>query len=267
MPNTADSKYGSAWTREELILALYLYCQIPFARTKANNPEIVQLAQALGRTPSSVARKLGNFGAFDPLLAQQGVSGLVHSSKAGQEIWNEFYQHWDLLVEASQAITAESDFVAAPVPEQEKERQAPLPVLFPTGPTAQPKLVMTRLYQSFFRRAVLSSYGSACCMCGIDFPQLLVASHIKPWAASEETRTDPENGLCLCVLHDKAYDRGLMTVSADCEIFVSSLIIKSKVHFVGTSLAAFDKQKIHLPLRFAPQSEYLEWHKNNVFKA
>ena len=185
LPNMTDSKYGSAWTREELVLALYLYCQIPFAKTKASNPEIVQLAQALGRTPSSVARKLGNFGAFDPLLAQKGISGLIHYSKADQEIWNEFYQHWDLLVEASQAIMAKSDFVAAPVPEQEEETQAPLPVLsFPTGPTAQPRLVMTRLYQSFFRRAVLSSYGSACCMCGIDFPQLLVASHIKPWAAS-----------------------------------------------------------------------------------
>lgn len=268
MPNTTDSKYGSAWTREELILALYLYCQIPFAKTKANNPEIVQLAQALRRTPSSVARKLGNFGAFDPLLAQQGISGLVHHSKADQEIWNEFYQHWDLLVEASQAIMAKSDFVAAPVPEQEEEAQTPLPVLsFPTGPTAQPKLVMTRLYQSFFRRAVLSSYGSACCICGIDFPQLLVASHIKPWAASEETRTDPQNGLCLCALHDKAYDRGLMTVSADCEIVVSRLVVKSKVPFVGTSLAAFDKQKIKMPSRFAPKSDYLDWHGNNVFKA
>ncbi len=267
MPPAAENKYGSAWTWEELVLALYLYCQIPFAKTKASNPEIVHLAQVLGRMPSSVARKLGNFGAFDPLLAQKGISGLVHYSKADQEVWNEFYQHWDLLVEASQAIMAKGGIVAAPVPEPEEERQALLPVLsFPTGPTAQPKLVMTGLYQSFFRRAVLSSYGSACCMCGIDFPQLLVASHIKPWAASEETRSDPENGLCLCVLHDKAYDRGLMTVSADCEISVSSLITKSKVQFVGTSLAAFDKQTIKLPSRFAPKSEYLNWHKNNVFK-
>ena len=263
MPNVTDSKYGSAWTRDELVLALYLYCQIPFAKTKASSPEIIQLAQTLGRTPSSVARKLGNFGAFDPLLAQQGISGLVHYSKADKEIWTEFYQHWDLLVEASQAIMSQSGFVTAPLPEQESEIQPP----FPTGPTAQPKLVMTRLYQSFFRRAVLSSYQSACCVCGIDFPQLLVASHIKPWAASEETRTDPENGLCLCVLHDKAYDRGLMTVTADCEILVSSAITHSKIVFVGTSLAAFDKRKIKLPNRFAPKPEYLNWHKNSIFKA
>lgn len=267
MLSLTDSKYGSAWTRDELVLSLYLYCQIPFARTKANNPEIVHLAQALGRTPSSVARKLGNFGAFDPLLAQKGITGLIHYSKADKEIWNEFYQHWDLLVEASQAIMVKSDFVAAPVHWQEEETSPSFSALsFPEGPTAQPKLVMTRLYQSFFRRAVLSSYRSACCMCGIDFPQLLIASHIKPWAASEETRTDPENGLCLCVLHDKAYDRGLMTVNANYEIFVSDKIKNSNVAFVGVSLAAFDKQKIKLPSRFAPKPEYLAWHRRNVFK-
>lgn len=268
MPSTADSKYGSAWTRGELVLALYLYCQIPFAKTKANNPEIVQLAQALGRTPSSVARKLGNFGAFDPLLAQKGISGLVHHSKADQEIWNEFYQHWDLLVEASQAIMAEGDFVVVPVPAAEDEPQPAFPGLsFPTGPTVQPRLILARLSQSFFRRAVLSSYGSSCCMCGINFPQMLIASHIKPWGSHEETRTDPENGLCLCALHDKAYDRGLMTVDANREIGVSSSVLNSKVQFVETSLAVFNKQKIKMPSRFAPKQEYLDWHRKNVFKA
>ncbi len=268
MPNATDSKYGSAWTREELVLALYLYCQIPFAKTKANNPEIVQLAQMLGRTPGSVARKLGNFGVFDPLLAQKGISGLVHHSKADQEIWNEFYQHWDFLVEASQAIMAAGNFTVIPVPAAEDEPQPASPVLsFPTGPTAQPKVVMIRVYQSFFRRAVLSSYGSACCMCGINFPEMLIASHIKPWGSHEETRLDPENGLCLCALHDKAYDRGLMTVGSDYKVSVSRLITSSKVVFVGTALAAFDKQKIKMPSRFAPKSEYLDWHKNNVFKA
>ena len=67
----ASEKYGSLWTRDELVLALYLYCQIPFAKTKANNPEVIRLAHVIGRTPASVARKLGNFGAFDPLLASQ----------------------------------------------------------------------------------------------------------------------------------------------------------------------------------------------------
>jgi putative restriction endonuclease len=51
--NREQAAYGSAWSREELILALYLYCQIPFAQTKASNPEVIRLAELLGRTPSS----------------------------------------------------------------------------------------------------------------------------------------------------------------------------------------------------------------------
>lgn len=66
-------RYGQDWNRDEQILALYLYCQISFKKTKANNPEVIKFANLLGRTPSSVARKLGNFGAFDSRLAAQGI--------------------------------------------------------------------------------------------------------------------------------------------------------------------------------------------------
>ena len=91
-------KYGTGWSRDELILALHAYCQIPFAKTKASNPDVINLANILGRTPSSVARKLGNFGAFDPMLAQKGISGLQHVGKSDKAIWSEFYGNWDALV-------------------------------------------------------------------------------------------------------------------------------------------------------------------------
>ena len=262
---STDAKYGSAWGRDELILALYLYCQIPFAQTKASNPEVVKLAQRLGRTPSSVARKLGNFGAFDPLLAAKGIVGLVHYSKADKDIWHEFYGRWDMLVEESQTLLAGGDVETVFAPEQEPETLPEL--IFPTGPTAQPRLVMTRLRQSFFRKAVLASYGSRCCLCGMELKPLLVGSHIKPWsAASEEERTDPENGLCLCVLHDKAYDRGLLTVTTKYRVIVSSAIKKSAVKFTQLTLAEFDTQPIQMPSRFAPKPEYLQWHRDKVFQ-
>ena len=66
---------GQPWTREQLILAFELYCRIPFQRTKASDPRVKELAAILGRTPASVARKLGNFGAFDPQLAARDISG------------------------------------------------------------------------------------------------------------------------------------------------------------------------------------------------
>lgn len=262
-----DTKYGSAWGRDELILALYLYCQIPFAQTKANNPEVVKLAQRLGRTPSSVARKLGNFGAFDPLLAAKGITGLVHYSKADKDIWHEFYGRWDALVDESERLTDGESEEAELLPDTGAESIL-LPVLVqPTSPTTQPRFVMTRTHQSFFRRAVLASYGNRCCLCGIELKPLLIGSHIKPWsAASEEERTDPENGLCLCVLHDKAYDRGLLSVTTDYQVIVSPVIKKSTVKFTQLTLAEFDKQPIQMPSRFAPKPEYLQWHWEKVFQ-
>ena len=73
-------KYGQLWNREELILAFDLYCRIPFKKTKANNPEVIRLAKSLNRSAASVARKLGNFGSFDPELKKQQVTGLAHAS-------------------------------------------------------------------------------------------------------------------------------------------------------------------------------------------
>jgi hypothetical protein len=39
------------WTKEELILAVNLYCKLPFGRLHHRNPEIIDLASLIGRTP------------------------------------------------------------------------------------------------------------------------------------------------------------------------------------------------------------------------
>lgn len=254
-------KYNTAWSREELVLALYLYCQIPFAKTKANNPEVIRLAQLLGRTPSSVARKLGNFGAFDPLLFQSGISGLTHFSKADRELWNEFYQRWDSLVAESQQILADKHAEEVLYTPDE----APV-ISRPSGATEREVTVLIRLGQSFFRRAVLSSYEYSCCICEIDLPQLLVGSHILAWSVSKEQRTDPQNGVCLCALHDRAFDRGLISINQSFEIMISSKVATSRKEFTRTALLSFCNKKIQLPHRFAPNPEYLDWHVKNVFQ-
>jgi len=81
-----ESRYGTLWNREELVLAFELYCTIPFQKTKANNPAVQNLAILLHRTPASVARKLGNFGAFDPALQRIDIKGLTHTSKPGTDL-------------------------------------------------------------------------------------------------------------------------------------------------------------------------------------
>ncbi|MDF8335267.1 hypothetical protein [Novosphingobium cyanobacteriorum] len=56
------------WSEEETVLALYLYLQLPFGKLHSGNPEIQQLAAALGRSSSSVAMKLCNFASLDPKM-------------------------------------------------------------------------------------------------------------------------------------------------------------------------------------------------------
>lgn len=252
--------YGSPWSRPELILALYLYCQIPFARTKASNPEVIRLAKLLGRTPSSVARKLGNFGAFDPLLAERGIRGLSHVGKLDKQVWNEFSGQWDnLVIESRRLMELKKADVVKP------SEQAPI-ISQPAGPTEKAATVMVRLYQSFFRRTVLSSYEYSCCVCGIDLPQLLVASHIIPWATRADLRTAPENGLCLCSIHDRAFDRGLIGINSTYTLTVSSGARQGKSDFMKKVIFDFEGANIFLPTRFAPSAEFLQWHLDHVFE-
>jgi hypothetical protein len=56
------------WTRNELIVAFNLYCKMRFGQLHRRNPQVIQLANQLGRTPSAVAMKLCNFAAFDPAV-------------------------------------------------------------------------------------------------------------------------------------------------------------------------------------------------------
>ena len=78
------------WTRDELIVAFILYCRIPFGRIHIRNPDIISLANALERTPSSVSWKLANFARLDPALQKRHIRGASHGSRAEEEIWNEF---------------------------------------------------------------------------------------------------------------------------------------------------------------------------------
>lgn len=94
-----------AWTRDQLLVAFGLYCRIPFQKTKANNPSVIQVAHLIGRSPASVAMKLGNFGSFDPALRTKGIKGLSGASRADRAIWDQFNQSWERLSIESELAT------------------------------------------------------------------------------------------------------------------------------------------------------------------
>ena len=64
------------WSRDQLLIAFNLYCQMPFGKMHSRNPEIIKCAEIIGRTPSALAMKLVNIASLDPAITSTGRSGL-----------------------------------------------------------------------------------------------------------------------------------------------------------------------------------------------
>jgi putative restriction endonuclease len=249
------------WSREELILAFYWYCtKIEFTKIKFTKSAVIELAELVGRTPSAAAFKLVNFARLDPILQARGVKGMAHGGNREKPIWDEFHSNWNELAYLAEQLIAErqgirieevSQIKIADLPREGKEREA---------------LVKVRVNQNFFRKSVFLSFQSTCCITGIKIPELLVASHIKPWAKDLKQAANPENGLCLNGLHDKAFDRGLLTLSDDFKVILSDKILKSdKDKNVINYFLPYHKKGIIRPKRFMPHQDFLEYHRRNIF--
>src|SRR5580704_5191722 len=92
------------WTREELIVAFNLYCKIPFGKIDKGNPQLIELARVVGRSPSAVSWKLANFARLDPALQDRNIAGASHGAKADVEIWEEFKKDWEKLAFESERL-------------------------------------------------------------------------------------------------------------------------------------------------------------------
>jgi putative restriction endonuclease len=246
------------WSREQALACFNLYCRIPFGKFDRGPREVIDFAKAIHRTPSAVAMKLSNFASFDPTHKNRNVKGLANASRLDRAIWEEFAAAPNKV-----AAQSEEEFNRLLVPVESPLATEPT---LPEGPTEKQLSRPMRLVQSFFSRAVLASYGFKCSFCGLEVRSLLNASHIIPWKVSVELRADPRNGFCLCVLHDRAFDRGLMTVDADSRLQISKRLKKANpvpLHRVG--LLDLEGQRINLPGRFLPDNKCLEYHRTSVF--
>lgn len=256
------------WTREELISAFNLYCQLPFGKLHRSNPQIMQLALLLDRTPSAVAFKLVNFASLDPVITDSGCVGMSNVSALDREIWNEFNANWGGLVVESQVIierSANQHQSQFPFEELDVENVSEVDESFEEGRTRS-ATVQIRLNQSFFRRAVLASYQGRCCMSGISHPGLLVASHIVPWSKDKMNRLNPRNGLCLSALHDKAFDSGLISLDDDFQILISDQLRYKPDEFTSRNLLSLQGKSATLPEKFLPDRAFLSNHRTMIFK-
>jgi len=244
------------WTRDQLLLALNLYFQTPFGKQDSKHSPIIALAEEIGRTPSAVSMKLNNFTSLDPSEKERGVTGLSGASKLDRQMWNEFSENRNELAAESEKLLEE--LFGAEADESEKE----IATTPPSGPTEKSGIQKTRLQQRFFRRVVLSSYGNRCCISGLPVPALLRASHIVPWAESEEQRLNPRNGLCLASTYDAAFDRGLISFDQEFRLILGETIKeKNDDEEIERVFVRLEGKTIIAPAKNLPQVELMANHR------
>ena len=253
---------GTNWTREETILAFELYCRTPFGKISQSNREIIELASLIGRTPSSVALKMHNLAHYDPRLRARNVSAMSHGSRLDPLVFDEYYKNLEELT--YQASIIKNRLTGELLLENNRNDFSDIP----PGEYKE-QLIRTRLGQNFFRAAVLNSYGNRCCITGLSVPNLLIASHIKPWSQSDAKteRTNPQNGLCLNPFHDRAFDQGLITIDKNYQIIISSKLSEARMDDETQSwFMGYEGKTIILPDKFAPGQDFIEYHNDVIFK-
>ncbi|HFB4820001.1 TPA: HNH endonuclease [Neisseria gonorrhoeae] len=246
------------WTRDETLVALYLYYIIPFQKVSKDNPVIQEYAEILGRTPSALGMKIGNLGRLDPTLKVKNISGLSNGSKMDVVVWNEFSGDWEQLNKEFEGVISQY---------QSNDENSNIEIESPEIPKGRERFarISVRVNQGFFRSSVLAAYNNQCCITGLKQPELLVASHITPWGEDKDNRLNPRNGLCLNALHDKAFDRGLLGIDENFKIIFSPLLAKTEGF--DDLFKPYENRMIRLPERLNPSLEFLKFHRENIFQS
>jgi len=245
------------WTREEHLLVFNLYCQIPFGGIHIRNPKVIELAKILGRKVGAVSLKLANFARLDPTITKTGRKGMRHGAKGEEEVWHEFADN-------PEELAFESTRLLAQWQGRSLEDVAKIPEIeLPPEGIERERLVRVRVNQRFFRSAILSAYDNRCCVTGLAVQELLVASHIVPWAQDAKHRMNPRNGLCLNALHDRAFDRGLMVVTDTGAVKLRKDLHSScpEDEVAVKWLWQFDGQSLRVPRKFPPDPMFLTEHR------
>jgi hypothetical protein len=124
--------------------------------------------------------------------------------------------------------------------------------------------VQVRLKQSVFRKRVLENFNYKCCLTGMVEEDLLVASHIIPWADQIENRLNPGNGLCLSFIYDKLFDKGYFTIGINGQVSLSPRIAKLS-NSIKVLLNDIDQRQIVAPVNYELMHEALEYHAKHIF--
>lgn len=250
---------SNLWTRDELIITLALYHQLPFGRLNKSTPEVRALAELIGRSDNSAALRLVNYAACDPYILETGRHGMASGAKICKPIWDEYANDKERLFRDAAEIrarmqnkTLEETLDIAPEDFVGHEREV---------------IIRQRVDQGAFRIMILNNYNETCAITGIKDSRLLVASHIIPWKDRKDTRLNPENGICLSALYDKAFDQGLITIRPDDYTVMVSPSLKDKLtrNVYQDNFGQIENNKITLPEEHIPNGDFLQYHAEHIF--
>lgn len=131
--------------------------------------------------------------------------------------------------------------------------------------TEKERLIKQRIGQDIFRAIILDIYGHKCCLTGLEIPEVLRVSHIIPWAECEESRLNPENGLCLSATYDAAFDRYLITFDEQFRLVLSPAI---KDAYTSEAFKNYflkmEGKKIELPAEHKPSLQFMANHREKL---
>lgn len=127
--------------------------------------------------------------------------------------------------------------------------------------TERAAIILSRVGQGLFRKALMTKYRGRCVITGIDHPKVLVASHIKPWIVStNDERLSVDNGLLLSATYDRLFDCGLITFDKSGKIYLSSFIGGENIRRLQLT------RNMHFDLHLTGDMERnLEYHSDVLF--
>lgn len=120
-------------------------------------------------------------------------------------------------------------------------------------------LISKRIGQAEFSRNVRRNFHSKCCFpgCEEDDEHFLIGAHIARWADVPELRGKIENGLCFCLMHDRAFELGYFTIDKDLKIKINRNF--NNTDWVIKNLLLYSGQRIK-PSRIDPSIDALSFH-------
>ncbi len=174
----------------------------------------------------------------------------IEKNKVGTRMYSNSLKHFLAFFKDSK-INAVGNSTAINLLKNEKKLNA----------TERLNLLKARVGQGVFRDKLIKKYNGKCIITGIADKRLLIASHIRPWAISDnENRLSVDNGLLLNSLYDKMFDIGLITFTEKGEILVSKELNPDTVALIGI------KTNLEYPLLYTPGLQNnMEYHRDVIF--